>query len=202
MIDVFLMLGGGIAIALCKILFNEDVTTNQLIGFALLVIASYVMCSYSSNVKGSFSFSSFLLLVLCGAFNGFTDFSQKWFRYAQPDGSVAIFSFYTYVFAAAVLLIAFAIANKAEKAPNDGKTMKVGLVICIMAVCLFANSYFKTLAAAYIPAAILYPLNSGAALILSAVMAAIFFKEKITPKCIVGIVIALAAIVIMNIPVN
>jgi len=44
----------------------------------------------------------------------------------------------------------------------------------------------------------LYPLISGAALILSALMACIFFKEKITPKCILGIIIAISAIVIMN----
>lgn len=198
MIDVFLMLGGGITIALCKLFFGEAVLINQLIGFVLLVIASYVMCSYSSSVKGNFSVLSFLLLVLCGIFNGLTDFSQKWFIYAQPTGDVGVFNFYTYLFSAAVLLISFAVADKTEKSQNDGKTLKVCLVICLMAICLFAHSYFKTMAARYIPSAVLYPLASGASLILSALMASIFFKEKITTKCVVGIAIALCAIVIMN----
>jgi len=173
MIDVFLMLGGGLTIGLCKLFFNETVTVNQLLGFVLLVVASYIMCSYSSNIKGGFSLSSFLLLVVCGVFNGLTDFSQKWYIYSQPAGSVGVFNFYTYLFAAIVLLISFLIADKTEKEPNDGKSLKVFLVICVMAICLFANSYFK-------------------------IMAAIFFKEKITPKCIIGIIIALGAIIIMN----
>ena len=198
MIDVFLMLGGGLTIALCYMFFKEPVSINQLIGFVLLVIASFIMCSYSSNIKGGFSFSSFLLLVVCGIFNGLTDFSQKWFIYSQLTGSVATFNFYTYLFAAAVLLISFAIADKTEKTPNDGKTLKVCLVICVMAICLFAYSYFKTIAAKHVPSAILYPLTSGAAIVLSALMASVFFGEKITPKCIKGIIIALAAIVIMN----
>lgn len=198
MIDVFLMLGGGLTIALCKLFFNENASINQLTGFVLLVIASYIMCSYSSNIKGGFSLSSFLLLVVCGAFNGLTDFSQKWFIYSQPTGNVGAFNFYTYLFAAAILLLSFAIANKTENAPNDGKPLKVCLVICLMAMCLFAYSYFKTMAAKYVPSAILYPLTSGASIVLSALMAAVFFKERITPKCVIGIIIAIAAIVIMN----
>ena len=198
MIDVFLMLGGGLTIALCKLFFNETVSINQLIGFAMLVIASYVLCSYSSNIKNGFSFSSFLLLVLCGIFNGLTDFSQKWFIYSQPTGDVGVFNFYTYLFASVVLLICYAIANKTEKASNDGKSLKIFLVICIMAICLFAYSYFKTMAAKYVSSAILYPLTSGVAIVLSAIMAATFFKEKVTLKCVVGIIIALVAIIIIN----
>lgn len=198
MIDVFLMLGGGLTIVLCKLFFNETVSINQLIGFALLVIASYVLCSYSSNLKNGFSFSSFLLLVVCGSFNGLTDFSQKWFIYSQPTGDVGVFNFYTYLFASVVLLICYAIANKTEKAPNDGKSLKIFLVICIMAICLFAYSYFKTIAAKYVTSAILYPLTSGAAIVLSALMAATFFKEKVTLKCAIGIIIALVAIIIIN----
>ena len=198
MVDVFLMLGGGLTIGLCKLFFNETASINQLMGFVLLVIASYIMCSYSSSIKNGFSFSSFLLLVVCGAFNGLTDFSQKWFIYSQTAGDVGVFNFYTYLFASIVLLVSFIIADKTEKVPNDGKSLKIFFVICVMAVCLFAYSYFKTMAAKFVPSAVLYPLTSGAAIVLSAIMAAIFFKERITPKCIIGIMIALAAIIIMN----
>lgn len=201
MLDVFLMLGGGLTVLLCRLFFNEAVSVQQMIGFVLLVIASYVMCSYSSNIKNGFTVWSFLLLVVCGAFSGLADFAQKWFIYSQPGGSVGVFNFYTYVFAAVVLFISFAIADKTEQAPNDGKSLKVFFVICIMAVCLFANSYFKTMAAKFIPSAILYPLNSGIGIILASFMAAIFFKEKITPKCVVGILITLCAIVVMNLQV-
>ena len=35
-------------------------------------------------------------------------------------------------------------------------------------------------------------------LILSALMAAVFFKEKITPRCIIGMVLAFAAIILLK----
>ena len=68
-----------------------------------------------------------------------------------------------------------------------------------MAICLFANSYFKTLAGALMNPALLYPVCQGGALILSLIMCRIFFKEKITAKCLTGIALAGAAMICLNI---
>ena len=70
--------------------------------------------------------------------------------------------------------------------------------ILIMSVCLFLCSYFQTLAAKYLDASVLYPLNRGIALMLSALVASVFFKEKITKKCIIGMVIAFISIMVIN----
>ena len=68
----------------------------------------------------------------------------------------------------------------------------------MMALCLFANSYFKTLAAGYLSAVLLYPLNQGCALILSAFMSATLFKEKLTLKAVIGMITAFAGLLIIN----
>lgn len=198
MLDVFLMLGVGVTVALCKIFLDESIALNQYIGFGLLVVASYIMCSYSSKVKNKMTLKSFGLLVACGIFNGVTDFSQKLFVYTNPDASAAMFNFYTYVFSSVVLLLFFAITNYKEKAQNDAKSKTVFLYILVMAICLFANSFFKTLAAKYISGATMYPLSTGAALIMSVLMAGILFKEKVNAKCILGVVIAFAGLIIIN----
>lgn len=70
--------------------------------------------------------------------------------------------------------------------------------ILVMAICLFLNSYYKTLAAFYMPSVILYPLNQGLALILSTVMSAVFFKERITLKAIIGILTAFVGLLFIN----
>ena len=70
--------------------------------------------------------------------------------------------------------------------------------ILLMALFLFANSYFKTLAAKHLSAVLLYPLNQGFALILSALMASVFFKEKLTAKAVIGIVTAFIGLLIIN----
>ena len=67
-----------------------------------------------------------------------------------------------------------------------------------MAVCLFANSYFKSLAAQYLDAVKLYPLNQGSAVVLSLLMSPMLFKEKITAKCIIGIALSFVALLMIN----
>ena len=198
MLDVFLTLGVGITVALCRIFFSEAIGVNQYVGYCMLIIAAYIMCSYSSKIKGGLNIKSFLILVLCGVANGLADFSQKWFVHSVPDGSIGLFNFYTYVFSSMTLILLFLIENKIEKKENDGKSFQIFFVLCVMAICLFANSYFKVLAAKYIDSATLYPLSTGMALIFSVLMASLFFKEKATARCITGVAITFAALIIMN----
>lgn len=199
MLDVFLMLGVGVTIAGCRIFFNEAIYFHQLIGFVFLIFAAYIMSSYNKSIKGKFTLKSLFLLILCGLSNGLTDFSQKLYIYTVEKSNIALFNLYTYFFAAIVLLIAFLFFKKEEGSGFYKNSMKtVFFYIFVMSVCLFLCSYFQTLAAKYLDASVLYPLNRGIALMLSALMASVFFKEKITKKCIIGMVVAFISIMVIN----
>ena len=73
---------------------------------------------------------------------------------------------------------------------------KIFEYVFIMALCLFASSYFKTLAARYLSAVLLYPLNQGCALILSSIMSVALFKETLTLKAVIGMITAFAGLLI------
>ena len=205
MLDVFLMLGVGVTVSACRVFLNEEIRLNQIIGFIILVVAAYIMCSYDISLNGRMSLGRIALLVLCGVANGLTDFSQKLFVYKVENASAAEFNFYTYIFAAIALFVAFIILKihshqNVDEQSNEQK-MKLGkvlIIVGVMAICLFLNSYFKTLAAQRLDSALLYPLNQGSALILSLLMAAVFFKEKITVRGIVGVCMAFGALLIIN----
>ena len=130
--------------------------------------------------------------------------SQKLFVKSCPEGSVAAFNFYTYIFAAAVLALVYLIFRGVDKR-GEVKPRKplevvkpIWIYVLIMAVCLFANSYFKTLAAQRLDAILLYPLNQGGSVVLSMLMASLIFKEKINAKCIVGICLSFVALLMIN----
>lgn len=198
MLDIFLMLGGLIPLIVSSIFFDENIKPTQWFGFCVLVIAVILMCAYNNSIKAKITLPTFLLLVVCGIANGIADSSQKLFVKIIPDGSAAAFNLYTYVFAAIILIISYAVVRKPATAPKVLNLKKISGYILIMGICLFANSYFKTLAAGYLSAVLLYPLNQGCALILSAVMSASLFKEKLTPKAVIGIITAFAGLLIIN----
>jgi multidrug transporter EmrE-like cation transporter len=79
-----------------------------------------------------------------------------------------------------------------------GKTKRAFVYIGIMAAALTANSLFRTMAAFHLDSAILYPLEQGSALILSSLMASLFFGEKLNLKAILGIIIAFSALMIIT----
>ena len=199
MLDVFLMLGVIIPLLGSLALFDEAIKLTQWLGLGVLLIAAAIMCSYNNSIKEKLSLGAVVLLILCGTFNGLTDFSQKLFVEQKSQMSIEAFNFYTYGFTTLVLGIAYAVLKKRDKtqmAPADFRS--IFLYIFVMAICLFANSYFKTIAAQYLPSTQLYPLSQGMSLVLSTVMAAVFFKEKINVKSILGISLAFVGLLIIN----
>ena len=204
MVEVFLLLGVIVPITLCRVFFKEQIGIWQVVGIVVLVIAVYIMTTYNATLKGALKPSAFMLLILCGLSNGIADFSQKLFVKTSPDGSVAAFNFYTYVFAALALLLAYAVFRRVDKKAGAEIRNPLAVIkpiwhfVVIMAVCLFANSFFKTLAAGYIDAIALYPLNQGCSVVLSLLMSAILFEEKITAKCIIGICLSFVALIMIN----
>lgn len=199
MIDVFLMLGTLVPIVSGYFLYSEPITLRQVLGFILLVVAVVIMCSYNNSIKARHTLSSILLLVACGVSNGITSTAQKAFVKSFPELPISVFNLYTYIFAAVTLALFFLISVKKEKPVFSGGGSRMTYIyILIMAIALTANSYFSTLASAYLDSAKLYPLQQGAGLILSTVMATLFFKEKLKLKAVVGIILAFAALMIIN----
>ncbi len=199
MLDVFIMLGMIVTLVGSSIAFDEKIGLRQWIGLAILIVAVLIMCSYNISIKGKMSMSSIVLLLICGVSSGLTDFSQKLFIEHTDKISVATFNFYTYIFSAIVLIVFYIVFSAKEKSEGGPSNLKqIAGYIAVMAVCLFANSYFQTKAAEFLPSAQLYPLSKGAGLILASLMSAVLFRERLNIKCIIGMVLSFGALLIIN----
>jgi drug/metabolite transporter (DMT)-like permease len=203
MVDVFPTLGVIIPVIACRLFFAEPVKWNHLVGILMLVAAAYIMCTYNSTIgKAKLTPASLLLLSLCGFSNGLTSFAQKWFQYTSTSDA-AVYNFYTYIFSAVTLLLCWTVVQfrQKDKVPafSAGVVRKLGVYVVIMSMCLFMHSFFSTMAAGYLSSSQLYPLMQGGALVLSMLMCAIFFGEKITLRCLLGIGVTFAALLCINV---
>ena len=198
LVDVFLMLGVLVPILLGNICFSEQISGNQWLGIGILFCAVIVLCSYNNSIKAKLTLPALLLLALSGLTNGITDFSQKLFTNLLPETPASVFNFYTYVFAFITLSICLLFFKK-EAAGRQQPFNKIFGYIPVMALCLFANSLFKTMAATHLDSVLLYPLNQGAALILSTLMSAVFFRERLNSKCVLGICVAFIGLLVINV---
>ncbi len=200
LVDISLMCGVFVPVVGSLIFLGEAIRWQTLTGLALLIAAVVCMYLYNNKTKAKLTIVAAVILLLCGIASGLSDFSQK--LYVESGGeAVAAFSFYTYVFAALVLLLFRGyIALRYRHTPREGHLpMKCVLpFIAVMALCMFAASFFQTLAARHLPAATLYPLARGISLILSAVMSGVCFREKPSAGSLIGMGLAFVALILIN----
>ena len=198
-LNIFTMLGAVVTALLGRIVYDEPLRFTRILGFVLLFCAVYIVSLYNKKLTGKITRrgAAALLLGVTGASLG--DFMQK--VYAREIGTNgSVFTFYTYTMMLIPMLAVLLICRRAGRAPS--KVFFDKRHICaflLISVGLYVNSFTKVLAARLIPATQMYPTLQGANLIASAIMASLLFKEKITRRSALGILIAIVAVVLMNI---
>ena len=207
--DAFLSMGVLIPILLSNFIYHEQIAVSQIIGLALLFLAVILMSSYTNQIKQRLTIPAVLLLIVVSSSSGITDFLQKVFAYNSLSTPASVFNFYVYIFSASTLAIVYLALCVAKK--NSALSLEIEaekermldkkkiIYIAIMAIFLFCNSYFKTLSAGLLDAALLYPLSHGTAIILSLTMSTLFFKEKIKPVCILGLIVLFVGLLFINV---
>ena len=137
-----------------------------------------------------------LLLGVTGASLG--DFMQK--VYAHKIGANgSVFTFYTYAMMLIPMLAVLLVCKKSGKAPSEVLFDRRHIyAFLLISLGLYVNSFTKVLAARLMPATQMYPTLQGANLIASALCASLFFKERITKRSALGILVAIVAVILMN----
>ena len=217
-VDVCLTIGSILPAILCALLFGEPISPLKLIGFVLILVATVILAGYNKSTVGRVGILGVIFLVLAGLGDGLAGFSQQLYKQFYTEGGVAfraaypksVYHFYTYLFASLLLLLVYGgyclYMRRADgksgyltpKKPFERKAMPV---IVVMAICMFAATYFQTVATGDygMSSQVLYPMIKGGCLITVNVTACVFFGEKITRRSILGSCVALAGMIIMNI---
>ncbi len=197
LVSVAQMFGVVVAVVCSFLVFRETVLPRQLAAIAILVVSVLIMVSYSTSIKGSLGSKAIILLVLCGVSSGLYDFSLKLFTHYSAS-SISVLNLITYAVSAIGLGLLSGFSCKSESFDKKALLKQTICSVIIMSVCLFLNSYFKALSTNYLTATVIYPVNQAGGLILSALMSALFFKEKITVRCIIGVILAFVAILLIK----
>ncbi len=221
MVDVSLTLGSLIPTLLCAMLFGEAISIPKMLGFGLILLASFVLAGRSGAKKRG-TLLGILLLVLAAIGDGVSGFAQQLYKQLYTEAGLrfmgesypkTVFHFYTYVFASLALLLLYvgvrlsARARKqkdvAEVDADSKRVSKLSLIlqIAIMAACMFAANYFQTVATNDygMSSQMLYPIIKGGCLITVNFTAMLFFREPITRRSASGSLLALSGIVLMSI---
>lgn len=201
-VEAFVLASMLIPVVMEWIIYGRGVENSQWIGLAILLFAVVLMSIYNNQTKGKLTILGLALLFIVCCGNGFNSFTQNVFKKEFKGLSAAAFNFYVYVFAALLLGVTYLCLKEkkqgeGEKEPlfDKGKL----LYIAIMAIFLFCNSYFITLANGYLPAVKLNPLLNVSALLVGLFISVVFFKEKLKTVSVIGISLMIVGVIVINV---
>ena len=181
-------------------MFNEPMKPMQFIGIALLIFSGWLLIGYSKEQTGSFTPRTLLLLIGSMLSNGSVMLTQKMFSKYLPDTSVSIFSFLTFGLIGIGMFIGLvpSLLSQSGRAKIAAVPKPVFLYGTISSIILLAINQLATLAGRNVPSAIMFPINDGGATIITAITAAIFFKEKLTVRSVCGLILGIGSLIVIN----
>ena len=181
-------------------MFNEPMKPMQFIGIALLIFSGWLLIGYSKEQTGSFTPRTLLLLIGSMLSNGSVMLAQKMFSKYLPDTSVSIFSFLTFGLIGIGMFIGLvpSLLSQSGRAKIAAVPKPVFLYGTISSIILLAINQLATLAGRNVPSVIMFPINDGGATIITAITAAIFFKEKLTVRSVCGLILGIGSLIVIN----
>ena len=205
-------LGGGIILpAIIGIFyFNEPLSLLQWLGVVLFFVSMWFL-KPEEEKKVKMTSATAIVLLSNFLINGACGFIGKYFAVKVDNGNAALFSCLSYVSAALLFIMAVWVINfKTNKASEEkkpvGKLMvnlfdgfPKTLYICGPLVGLVCASivYFSTLLSRVVPIIILNVIPTTICIIGSLFVGVLLFKEKISYKRVLGIVLSIIATAII-----
>lgn len=199
------------------LMLNESVTYLQIIGLIIFLVGAYIHTQKGKKEGKSkkISLYTYILLVVRLLANGCVMFVQKYFSIKVVGGNVSTFSFLTFTLNCLIMLLCaifLALKNK-KKSLTTNESEEVltpptktfcgltkTLLICggLLAFAVFVINFVVTELGKTLPSVILFPVSNAISIVVTALIGLLVFKEKLTVKSIIGLVVALAGIVFIG----
>ena len=182
-------------------LFNKQVAPMQYMGLVVFFVSAYLLINASKTVYSNFSYKTLLFLIGSMVSNGCTMLAQQMFTTYVPDGDVSVFSFLSFAIIAALSAIFYGSLVTTGKPEKGTVRLSKQLLVCgvALATAVFVINQLATICTRTVPPAILFTFICGGGTIISTIVAALVYKEKITRKSAIGIVLGIVSLVIIKV---
>ena len=138
------------------------------------------------------------MLILNLLANGAVMVVQKLFALKVPDGNVSLFSFLSFGLNAAILFAVFCVLSIKDRRRPQLLSKKLYLFGALLAAAIFTINLLVTVLARTVESVVLFTVSSAMSIIITSVVGAVFFKEKLTLRNIFGTVLEIGAVLIIN----
>ena len=188
-------------IAAGALLFDTPVAPMQLVGVGIFFVAAYLLIGASKKIYANFSYQTVLWLIGSLVANGCTMLAQQMFTVYVPHGNVSVFSFLSFAIIAVLSGMVFAVSSRRHTDQVDGSRFPRALIGCgiALAAAVFVINQLATICTKLVSPVILFTFINGGGTIISALVAAVIYQEKLTKKAALGIALGIASLIVIKV---
>ncbi len=180
-------------------MYHIPMSLGQWAGVLLFLAASVLLIGDTKKLYSGFSFKTLILLLIAMLSNGAVMMVQTMFAKNVQGGDVTTFSFLGFLIPGVLLGIFACVYRVAAPSQCHEKMQKKLLIFALISsIAVFFVNQLATIATVKTEPVILFTFINGGNTIIAAVIAALFFKEKITLKSGLGLLIGIAALIMVK----
>ena len=180
--------------------FDQKVSAMQIIGLCLFLLAAYLLIGSSKKLFTNFSYKTVFLLIGVLVSNGCTMLAQQLFTRYVSDGDVSVFSFLSFGIISMLSAIVYSSHFIKSNGKKDELKLSKTVLICgiALAVSVFVINQLATISTTLVSPIILFTFINGGGTIISTIVAAVLYKEKITVKAALGVAIGIVSLLMIK----
>ena len=201
-------------------LYGESLMIWHWGAIAVFMIGAFLLIGGSKNIYGKFSLRNLIFLLLLLTCEGSTMLMQKMFGMNVPNGNVSLFSVLAFGSGVCILLaslgvltLLYALRRKKYDTTSVSKSdftmlpikkedarlnKKTYLYAVLLAGAVFIINQLATTSTPLISAVILFAFINGGATIISTIVGALMFREKITAKTATGLILGIGSLILLQ----
>ncbi len=194
--------------------FGEPMSVWQWVGLLLFLVAMYFMVSPTKEKEKTttkrITAKTIGMLVITLLAGGGTMVAQKAFAKIVPNGNVATYSFLMFALNAVILYACYAgsiflgkkkaSVSQTQEIAKEKKVLSKTLLVCglILGLAVFVINMLVAELGKSVDSAILFSVSYAISIIITILVGAIYYKEKITFKNVMGVALCVSALAIIN----
>ena len=183
----FMKLGVLVPTLLSALIFGEELTLLRILGVIVAVAAILLMQDKAQKEAGG-SMLGLIALLLSG---GLSDFMSKLYEELGAPNLKDQFLLYTFL-VALILSVVLCLIRKETLRWQDA------LFGVLLSVPNYLSTRFLLLSLNHLPAVVVFPSFSAGTIVLATLAGILLFKEKLTTRKGLALVVILAALVLLN----
>lgn len=183
--------------------FGESIAWAQIVGIVLM-LASFVLAVKPDSSGKRVSLKWILLSLLAFAANGGIGIMQKVHQssvYKSELNAFLVIAFLSSALICACCAIPFGKRNTEPTEPKGKTSARLGwqmpAVMLISGVCVALNHQFNLYLSGVMDSAVFFPIVNGGGLVLTTVAAVLLFREKLTKRQWLGVVLGIVSVVFL-----